>query len=85
MVLVDIDSPALDRLVQRLGPLAIPVVTDLTSADSVAAAVARIRAELGTVDILINNAGILSNNKMDSTNIAEWRRVQAINVEAALM
>jgi 3-oxoacyl-[acyl-carrier protein] reductase len=34
---------------------------------------------------LVNNVGILSNNKIAETDIDEWRRVQAINVESALL
>ncbi|MEJ7688923.1 MAG: SDR family oxidoreductase, partial [Variovorax sp.] len=32
---------------------------------------------------VLNNAGILSNNKAESTNAAEWRRVLAVNLDGA--
>jgi 3-oxoacyl-[acyl-carrier protein] reductase len=35
------------------------------------------------VDVLVNNAGILSNNKSEATTPAEWRRVLAANLDGA--
>jgi len=35
------------------------------------------------VDVLVNNAGILSNNKAEATNPDEWRRVLAANLDSA--
>jgi NAD(P)-dependent dehydrogenase (short-subunit alcohol dehydrogenase family) len=32
-----------------------------------------------------NNAGILSNNKMQQTDLDEWRKVHTVNVEAAFL
>ena len=40
------------------GGSAIPIQLDVTDADSIAAAAARIRAEQGRLDLLVNNAGI---------------------------
>ena len=46
--------------------------------------VATVTRELGPVDILVNVAGILSNNKCFETTGEEWRRVHAINYDSAL-
>jgi NAD(P)-dependent dehydrogenase (short-subunit alcohol dehydrogenase family) len=43
---------------QEIGPGAIALQIDVTDAASIAAAQARIRAELGRLDLLVNNAGI---------------------------
>jgi 3-oxoacyl-[acyl-carrier protein] reductase len=39
--------------------------------------------EIGQVDVLINNAGILSNNKAEATTPEEWRKVLGANLDGA--
>lgn len=39
--------------------------------------------EIGQVDVLINNAGVLSNNKAEATTPEEWHEVLAANVGGA--
>ena len=46
-------------------------------------AVTRLIHDVGRVDVLINNAGILSNNKSEATTPEEWRRVLASNLDGA--
>ncbi|KAK1979891.1 short chain dehydrogenase [Colletotrichum cereale] len=43
-----------------------PLVMDITSDDSIASAVERVQAKFGHLDVLINNAGILSGKPDDS-------------------
>jgi len=46
-------------------------------------AVAKAVRAIGRVDVLVNNAGILSNNKSEATTPEEWRRVLAANLDGA--
>jgi len=50
------------------------VALDVTSADSIAAAAARIRRELGRLDVLVNNAGIASARPPSATALADIAR-----------
>jgi len=65
--------------IRRDGGTAIPVVTDLTDDDSLA----RTRAELGPVDVLVSNAGYAVWKPLEATSMAEWDRTFAVNVRAA--
>jgi 3-oxoacyl-[acyl-carrier protein] reductase len=47
------------------------------------AAVRRTIENIGPVDVLVNNAGILSNHKAEATSPDEWRRVLAANLDGA--
>jgi 3-oxoacyl-[acyl-carrier protein] reductase len=55
------------------------VVCDVSDADAVRKAIAKV----GPVDVLVNNAGILSNNKSEATTPEEWRKVLAANLDGA--
>jgi 3-oxoacyl-[acyl-carrier protein] reductase len=85
VALVDIDQAAVERTCASLGQHAVPFVADLSNAVEVEALAAAILSHFGMVDVLVNNAGILSNHKIADTDMAEWRNVHAINVEAAML
>ena len=42
----------------------------------------QITEQLGGVDVLVNVAGILSNNKCFETSAEEWRKVHAVNYDS---
>ena len=44
---------------------------------------AAMRAEFGPISVLVNNAGILSNNKVVETTPEEWRRILSVNLDGA--
>jgi NAD(P)-dependent dehydrogenase (short-subunit alcohol dehydrogenase family) len=45
--------------------------------------VLRAESEVGLIDVLVNNAGILSNNKVAETTPEEWHKVLSINLDGA--
>lgn len=49
------------------------------------AAVARLAAEAGPVDILVNNAADLHRAELAAMTVEDWRRVQAVNVTAPML
>jgi len=69
--------------IRQAGGIAVPVVTDLADDDSLASLLARTRAELGPVDLLVNNAGFAVWKPLEATSIAEWDHTFAVNVRAA--
>jgi len=69
--------------IRQAGGVAVPVVTDLTDDDSLASLLARTRAELGPVDVLVNNAGFAVWKPLEATSLAEWDHTFAVNVRAA--
>ena len=77
LALVDISEEALNREAKRLG--ALPVVCDVTSPEAVDAAVARVAAHFGGVDILISNAGAAFQGKLLSVDEATFRRAFDLN------
>ena len=69
--------------IRQQGGLAIPVVTDLTSGESIARLLAVAQAEAGPVDVLVNNAGYAVWKPLEETALGDWDHTFAVNVRAA--
>ncbi len=59
---------------------ALQIQVDVTDGAAVTSAVDRAAAELGGIDIVINNAGIGAQGQVDGNDDAEWARVLDVNV-----
>lgn len=83
VILADINEDAVRAAAQELGPDCYPVAFDISDYDACATAMEKIVAEVGPVEVQVNNAGILSNAKMADTTPEEWHRVMAVNLDGA--
>ena len=61
------------------------VALDVTSEAAWTAAAARIRADHGRLDVLVNNAGIVSNQSIGEATLDGWSRVMAVNVTGPML
>ena len=83
VVMVDLHAERLTALAERIGKDAVPLALDISDVDAVAAAWEKLRRDHGEVDVLINNAGVLSNHKAAETTPEEWRRLMSVNLDGA--
>ena len=74
----------LARAITGDGGTAVVVEADVTRAPQAAAAVERAVTELGRLDTVINNAGIMLLGPALDTPVADWDRMVAINVQGLL-
>jgi len=87
LVIWDINEEAIKKTVEELSALGKVngFAADISSPESVDAAYARTKAECGNVDILINNAGIITNNKTFAEQTdADIIRTMDINAKGAM-
>jgi NADP-dependent 3-hydroxy acid dehydrogenase YdfG len=63
---------------------ALVLQADVASAEEVSAAVERVAAELGRLDTLVNNAGVMLLGPAMDAPIAEWERMVDVNVRGVL-
>ena len=61
-------------------PHALAIRADVADDASVRAAIARVLAELGRLDVLVNNAGIGAQGSVEDNDDAEWMRVLDVNL-----
>jgi len=81
VVMVDLEQERLDALASELGSSAIPLVLDISDPELVAEECDKLRRAHGDVDVLINNAGLLTNNKAVQTTTEEWRQLMSVNLD----
>lgn len=67
------------------GGRALAVRADVSDADSVAAMFGSVEEELGTVDVLVNNAGITDDGLMLRMGLDQWDRVLTTNLTSAFL
>lgn len=62
-----------------------PICIDVCDEDSVRTGMAEVFATHGQPEVLVNNAGILSNTPYDEIGLEEWNRVFAVNLTGAML
>lgn len=67
------------------GTPVIPVELDITDEDAASGTFDNIIAEHGRIDVLVNNAGIKSDQTALSGDLGTWRRTQTINADSILI
>jgi all-trans-retinol dehydrogenase (NAD+) len=90
VVLWDVNESALKDAAAELeaaGGTVHSYVVDISSAEAVAAAAVQVRADVGTVEILFNNAGIVRGNGYfwETSNVGDIKQTMAINSLAPML
>lgn len=81
-VIIGRDTQKLNAAREKLGPLCIPVAGDLSDLAAIPALVQRIISEHGSVDVLVNNAGINLKKIFTEVSDEEFQRILLTNVTA---
>jgi 3-oxoacyl-[acyl-carrier protein] reductase len=76
---------AVCREIAGIGTRAIAVQANVSVAADVRRMVAEVQAQLGGIDILVNNAAIAYPRKLDEITEAEWDEVLAVNLKSVFL
>ena len=70
---------------KRLGAEATGVAGDVSDETSATAAVQEAKAALGGIDVLVNNAGIMSYSTLETMPLEMWDRMMAVNLRSVFL
>jgi 3-oxoacyl-[acyl-carrier protein] reductase len=73
------------RLVAEAGGVASALALDISDPASVQEARAHVEAELGQVDILVNNAATFETATWDALDLDLWQRVMSVNLNGTML
>ncbi len=83
VIVCDIKQAGVDEAVAQcraLGAMAAGFVIDVTQRATVDAAVAQVKAQFGRIDVLVNNAGITQDARLQKMTIEQFDRVVDVNL-----
>ncbi|MCA9176153.1 MAG: 3-oxoacyl-ACP reductase FabG [Planctomycetales bacterium] len=66
--------------IEQSGGNAIAIAADVSDAEAVGHAVAKVRSHWGDIELLVNNAGIFEVVSHEETTLEQWRRMLDVNL-----
>ena len=82
---LDDEGQSVERRIAESGGEAVYVHLDVTSDGDWDEAVATAEGRFGRLDVLVNNAGIANNEKIEDTSEELWERIMLVNVKGVFL
>ena len=79
VVVADVNEAGARAVAERIGGVAKKL--DVSDPEQVQAVVDEVVAELGRIDILVNNAALVPLTPWEDIDFAEWRRIMSVNLD----
>ena len=73
------------ELAHQVGGRAEPYLADVSDEVQVEDLLARVRADLGTVSVLVHTVAIRPRHRLADLSLTEWRRVMGVNLESLFL
>lgn len=88
VALIDLNGELLERVardVRTSGADVLPVVCNVSDSQQVSAAVAEVVKHFGSLDVLVNNAGIAPDRSIETMSASEWDETFAVNTRGVFL
>lgn len=80
-----LEAATLQTEIEAVGGRALVLEADVTQAATISAMLARIQQAFGSVDVLVNNAGIIQEKPFLETTEEEWDRMLAVDLKSVFL
>ena len=75
------DASAIDAVAKEAGSDSIGIVCDVSDPESVKSLFEQIKSKFGRIDLLFNNAGVISPGvALEEVQVEDWRKVVDVNI-----
>ena len=84
-VIVDVNADNASKVAEEITSLNVPAVSlkaDVSQVPEIENMVKQVVDKFGTVDVLVNNAGILHATQIEAITEEEWDRMMAVNLKS---
>ncbi|MGF6918725.1 3-hydroxybutyrate dehydrogenase [Paraburkholderia sp. 40] len=88
VVIADLNLKAAESVAESIrkeGGKALPVSMDVTSEEAVNAGIQQAVDRLGSIDVLVSNAGIQIVNQIEDYAFSDWKKMLAIHLDGAFL
>ena len=85
VVIADLNEADGNALAEEIGGDAVFMTLNVADEDNWQSVVAATREQFGGLDILVNNAGIIAMGNIVDTDLASWRKVNAVNSDGVFL
>ena len=80
-----LEAATLQTEIEAVGGRALVLEADVTQAATISAMLARIQQAFGSVDVLVNNAGIIQEKPFLETTEEDWDRMLAVDLKSVFL
>ena len=85
VIISDINQDKGRKVVEKLGTNAVFMRHDVGNEDNWISVIDQTMSQFGKIDVLVNNAGIVSVSDVENTTMEDWRKVHAVHTDGVFL